>query len=200
VAAAAEVVEAEAVAAFPAEAGFLVVAAARPAVVQAAVGELDRAINTLPETFINQANMKPSEFISRLDEKRIAAAIGEAERRSSGEICVYISHRKRRDALEFARARFEKLGMTKTRHRNAVLIYLAPLTRQFAVVGDTGVHEKCGDGFWHQVVSAMKPSLQAEKFTDAILDGIRKVSDLLAQFFPPEPGDKNEIADQIIRD
>ena len=144
--------------------------------------------------------MKPADFLSRLDEKRIIAAVAEAERRSSGEICVYISHRKRRDALEFARARFKKLGMTRTRHRNAVLIYLAPLTRQFAVVGDTGVHEKCGDGFWHQVVSAMKPSLQTEKFTEAILDGIRKVGDLLAQHFPREPGDKNELADQIIRD
>jgi uncharacterized membrane protein len=144
--------------------------------------------------------MKPSDFISRLDEKRIADAIGEAEQRSSGEICVYISHRKRRDALEFARARFKKLGMTRTRLRNAVLIYLAPLSRQFAVVGDTGVHEKCGDGFWQEVVAAMKPRLQGENFTEAILDGIRKVGDVLAQHFPREPGDKNELADQIIRD
>jgi uncharacterized membrane protein len=81
-----------------------------------------------------------------------------------------------------------------------VLIYLAPLTRQFAVVGDTGVHEKCGEDFWNQVVAAMKPSLQAEKFTEAILEGIRKIGELLAQYFPREPGDKNEIADQIIRD
>ena len=179
---------------------FLAVAAARAAVVQAAVGELNRAINTFHDSFTNQSNMKPADFLSRLDEKRIIAAIAEAERRSSGEICVYISHRKRRDALEFARARFKKLGMTRTRHRNAVLIYLAPLTRQFAVVGDTGVHEKCGEDFWNQVVAVMRPNLQAEKFTEAVLEGIRKIGELLAQYFPRDPGDKNEIADQIIRD
>jgi len=169
-------------------------------VVQAAVGKFDRAINTLHEIFTNQSNMKPADFLSRLDEKRIIAAIAEAERRSSGEICVYISRRKRSDALEFARARFKKLGMTRTRHRNAVLIYLAPLTRQFAVVGDTGVHEKCGEDFWNHVVAAMRPNLQAEKFTEAILEGIRKIGELLARYFPRDPGDKNEIADQIIRD
>ena len=71
---------------------------------------------------------------------------------------------------------------------------------QFAVVGDSGVHEKCEDGFWHEETAVMKPRLQAEKFTGAILDGTRKVGDLLAKHFPPEPGDENELADQIIRD
>ena len=74
-----EVVVAEDVAAF------LAGAAARAAVVQAAVGELNRAINTFHDPFTNQSNMKPADFISRLDEKRIIAAIAEAERRSSGE-------------------------------------------------------------------------------------------------------------------
>src|SRR2546430_11456317 len=78
--------------------------------------------------------MHHKEFVRKLDETRIVKAIAETERKSSGEIRVYISHRRRTDPLKFARKRFVELGMTQTRHRNAVLIYLVTLTRQFAVV------------------------------------------------------------------
>src|SRR6266480_5159330 len=99
--------------------------------------------------------MHHKEFVSKLDETRIVKAITGAERKSSGEIRVYVSHRKRTDPLAFAQKRFLELGMTNTRHRNAVLIYLVPRTRQFAIVGDRGVHEKCGDAFWRDVTARM---------------------------------------------
>ena len=103
--------------------------------------------------------MKPAEFISRLDEARIIGAIAEAERKSSGELRVYVSHRKPIDPLAFAQKRFLQLGMTNTRHRNAVLIYLVPHTRQFAIVGDQGIHDKCGDAFWQEVTARMSDLL-----------------------------------------
>jgi hypothetical protein len=36
-------------------------------------------------------------------------------------------------------------------------------------------------------------SLQAEKFTEAILEGIRKIGERSAAFLLRDPGDKNEI-------
>ena len=144
--------------------------------------------------------MNHKEFISKLDEARIVKAIVEAERKSSGEIRVYISHRRRTDPLKFARKRFVELGMTKTRHRNAVLIYLVPLTRQFAVVGDAGVHEKCGDAFWQRVSAQMAGLLKQGRFTEAILEAIQMIGDTLARHFPRDPDDRNELPDRIVRD
>ena len=144
--------------------------------------------------------MKPREFISRLDEARIIDAIAEAERKSSGELRVYVSHRKRTDPLAFAQKRFLELGMTNTRHRNAVLIYLVPHTRQFAIVGDQGIHEKCGDAFWQEVTAKMSDLLKQGRSTDAILDAIQKVGDVLARNFPRDSDDQNELPDQIVRD
>ena len=144
--------------------------------------------------------MKPREFISRLDEARIIDAIAEAERKSSGELRVYVSRRKRTDPLAFARKRFLQLGMTNTRHRNAVLIYLVPHTGQFAIVGDRGIHEKCGDAFWQEVTARMSDLLKQGRFTDAILDAIQKVGDVLARHFPRDSDDQNEMPDQIVRD
>src|SRR5437867_6039792 len=144
--------------------------------------------------------MNPKEFISQLDEAKIVHAIAEAEGKSSGEIRVYVSRRKRTDPLSFAQKRFLQMGMTSTRHRNAVLIYLVPRTRQFAIVGDQGIHEKCGDTFWQQVSAGMTELLQQARFTEAILDAIQKVGAVLARHFPRDPDDQNELPDRIVRD
>ena len=92
------------------------------------------------------------------------------------------------------------MGMSKTRHRNAVLIYLVPRTRQFAIVGDQGVHEKCGDAFWQQVSAGMTELLKQGRLTEAILDAIQKVGDVLARNFPRGSDDQNELPDRIVRD
>ena len=122
------------------------------------------------------------------------------ERKSSGEIRVYVSHRRHADPMKFAQKRFVELGMTRTRHRNAVLIYLVPRARQFAVVGDKGIHEKCGDAFWREVSGAMTELLKQNMPTEAILKAIQMIGDVLAAHFPREPDDKNELPDGIVRD
>ena len=144
--------------------------------------------------------MHEKDFISKLDEKRVVAAIGEAEKKTSGEIRVYVSHKNRDDALGFAQKRFVALGMTKTRDRNAVLLYIVPRTRKFAVIGDVAVHQKCGDIFWQEVIALMTERLKKEEFTDALVHAIEKIGELLAQHFPRRPGDTDQLSNEIIKD
>lgn len=144
--------------------------------------------------------MKTSDFFSKLDETRIVAEIAVAEKQTSGEIRVFVSSRTPEDAVARARERFEKLGMTRTRQRNAVLIYFAPRVQKFAVIGDRGIHEKCGDAFWQETVAEIGAHLRADHFTEAVQHAVRKVGALLAQHFPPEPGDVNELPNDLLRD
>lgn len=144
--------------------------------------------------------MRPKEFIDHLDDDKIVAAIAEAERKTSGEIRVYVSHRKREDALAGARARFVKLGMARTRHRNAVLIYFAPLTHKFAIWGDVGVHTKCGEVFWQEIAGRMTASLKNGRFTEAAVLAVQSVGEVLARHFPREPDDKDELPNKVERD
>jgi uncharacterized membrane protein len=144
--------------------------------------------------------MTPTAFIDQLDEARILAAIADAERKSSGEIRVYISHRSIKDALARARSRFIELGIQNTRCRNGVLIYLAPRTQQFAIVGDVGVHEKCGDSFWQELTAQMRTRLKEGQFTEAVVQVVGMIGDLLARHFPRNPDDQNELPDRIARD
>jgi uncharacterized membrane protein len=135
-----------------------------------------------------------------LEESRIVAAIASAEKRTSGEMRVWISEKERTDALAAAKERFVKLGMQKTKQRNAVLIYFAPASQQFAIWGDNAVHEKCGDTFWKSIATGMVPFLKEQKYTEAVEFAVKALGDVLARHFPREPGDINELPDQIVRD
>jgi uncharacterized membrane protein len=143
--------------------------------------------------------MKPQEFLDRLDHQRISGAIAAAERTTSGEIRVFVERGDvAADPLLFAEQKFLELGMEKTAERNAILIFVAPHAQKFAVVGDEGVHKKCGAEFWQQLVDAMRAHFQREEFTDALVEAIESAGELLARYFPRRHDDRNELSDQVI--
>jgi uncharacterized membrane protein len=144
--------------------------------------------------------MKTQDFLHHLDEPHVVKAIADAEARTSGEIRVFITEREvEGDVIPRATARFEKLGMTATRDRNAVLLYFAPKSQKYAIIGDTGIHEKCGQAFWEEVAAEMHRLLKEEKFTDAVVAAVEKVGEVLARHFPVRPDDKNELPNRVER-
>jgi uncharacterized membrane protein len=111
-----------------------------------------------------------------------------------------VTHRKPSNLEERARRRFELLGMTRTAHRNGVLIYIAPKLRRFQILGDSGIHEKCGDDFWKETAAGMEELFRRGDFTEGLLHGIAKAGDLLAEHFPRADGDANELPDEVTED
>jgi uncharacterized membrane protein len=142
--------------------------------------------------------MKPRHFIAQLDRKRLEAAIAAAETKTSGEIRVLIHRRPVDDAVAFAQKEFLRLGMQKTRERNAVLLFVAPASQAFALIGDEGVHLKCGQAFWAEVAAVMQENFRAGDFTGALLEGIARAGQLLAAHFPPGPEGTNELPNQVV--
>jgi uncharacterized membrane protein len=128
--------------------------------------------------------MRTKDLFTQLDHDRITAAIQEVEKHTSGEIRVYVSHHKVSDPRHAAARRFVKLGMDKTKHRNAVLIFIAPESQNFAIWGDVAVHAKCGEGFWEDVAGAMRELFRQGSFTEGIVHGVNTAGKLLAQHFP----------------
>jgi len=143
--------------------------------------------------------MRTKEFLSKLDHDRIIEAIRRAESKTSGEIRVYIQRGKfETDPVMLAQKKFQRLGMYKTRERNAVLIFVAPRAHKFAVVGDQAIHEKCGEQFWQHVVDGMRVHFQNEKFSHALTEAINEVGKVLATHFPRTSANTNELPDEII--
>jgi uncharacterized membrane protein len=145
--------------------------------------------------------MKPKEFIDQLDDARVVAAIADAERKTSGEIRVFVSSRALGNdhVQKRAEARFIKLGMAATAERNGVLFYFIPRDRKFAIVGDRGIHEKCGPEFWSGIAEVLHNQLAKGKFTEGVVEAIALAGAALEKHFPRAGSDRNELGDEIER-
>lgn len=128
--------------------------------------------------------MHPKKFTKQLPHDTIVAAIREAEQKTSGEIRVLISHKSVEDPVAMAQKEFVRLGMASSPEKNGVLIFVAPRTHKFAVIGDAGVHAKCGDEFWRELAKVMTEYFRRSEFTEGIIHGVRKAGQLLAEHFP----------------
>ena len=145
--------------------------------------------------------MRTKEFLGKLEHERIVQAIRESESKTSGEIRIFLQRGLLADdPVEAAGKKFHALGMHKTAARNGVLIFIAPRAHKFAVIGDAGIHEKCGEALWQGVVGKMRQHFQQEHFTDAIVEAVSDLGSVLADQFPRQPGDKNELPDAIIEE
>ena len=102
---------------------------------------------------------------AKIDRARVVAAIRAAEASTSGEIRVLLARHRAENPVAAAQKHFQRLGMDRSPLRNAVLIFLAPRSRTFAVIGDQGVHEKCGDRFWSELAAVMQDDFRRGDFT-----------------------------------
>ena len=143
--------------------------------------------------------MRTHRFLRELEHDRVVNAIKKAETKTSGQIRVFLQRGKfEQDALARAQKKFIHLGMEKTAERNAVLIFVAPRAQKFAVIGDEGVHQKCGEKFWQDLVARMREHFLREDFTQALVEGIESTGELLAKHFPRTGPAPNELPDEIV--
>lgn len=143
--------------------------------------------------------MKLLPTVPHVDDVRIVAAIAAAEAHTSGEIRIVLSRQSITDPVAAAAEQFERLEMMTTADRNGVLIFVAPSSHTFAVIGDQGVHEKCGQDFWHALTTAMSAHFKRGEFTEGLVLGISRAGVLLAEHFPRRADDPNGLPDHIER-
>ena len=139
-------------------------------------------------------------FFSPEENQRIVSAIQEAERRTSGEIRVYIeSHCRFVDPVDRAIELFYGLKMDKTEQRNGVILYIAIKDHQLAIYGDEGIHQKVGKAFWNKAVQHILSEFNAAHYSNGIIQILKEVGDVLHEHFPYQSDtDRNELPDEIV--
>jgi uncharacterized membrane protein len=142
--------------------------------------------------------MKQQEFLDKLDQPRLLAAVRDAEALTSGEIRIHVQAKTYGiDIKTVAERTFERLGMTKTALRNGVLLFIATEEQAFYICGDKGIDEKVPAGFWDDVAAKLTEQFKSGQFTDGIVEAIGAVGEHLARFFPRASDDVNELSDDI---
>ena len=143
---------------------------------------------------------KKKDFFTPQQKEQLVEAIQKAEQRTSGEVRVFIESKCRFvDAMDRAKELFLKLGMDKTKDRNATLIYVAIKDRQAAILGDQGIHEKVGTQYWNDVVQKMIHYFRQDDLVGGLCQSITELGEALHYYFPYDRDtDKNELPDEIV--
>lgn len=139
-------------------------------------------------------------FFSEEEQQQITEAVRNAERRTSGEIRVFIESRcKYMDALDRAAEIFFGLSMEKTQDRNGILLYVAMKDRQLAVFGDENIHKKVGTEYWNAEVKKLISNFNKDNYARGIRDCVTEIGEALHTHFPYNSNtDKNELPDDIV--
>lgn len=143
--------------------------------------------------------LKKKEFFSEAEKERLLQAIRQAERLTSGEIRLFVESRCGYvDPMDRAKEAFGPMGMSNTRLQNGVLLYVALLDKQFAILGDSGIHQKVGQGFWQEAAAKLKGQFRQGEIVPGLEACILTIGQSLRQHFPHQADDENELPDDIV--
>ncbi|MEA2570992.1 MAG: hypothetical protein QOI24_2993 [Acidobacteriota bacterium] len=142
--------------------------------------------------------MQQKEFLEKLDQKRIVAAIADAEKQTSGEVRVHVQPKVTGGELrDVAERTFERLGMTKTALRNGVLLFIASEENRFVILGDQGINDKVPAGFWDDIAAKLTIRFRNGEFTEGIVDAVTSAGAQLREYFPRAADDVDELSNEI---
>ncbi|MCR9064784.1 MAG: TPM domain-containing protein [Cytophagales bacterium] len=137
-------------------------------------------------------------FFSEAEKEQIVGAIKRAELNTSGEIKVHVEeHCPLDNPLDRAAEVFDLLSLDNTAQRNGVLFYLSIRDRQFAILGDKGIHAKVGQELWEEEKKLLIGYLSAGETVNGLCLAIEKAGKALQTNFPYQSDDVNEISDEI---
>lgn len=137
------------------------------------------------------------DFFSAGEKEEIKQAVMQAELNTSGEIRVHIENTCKGNVLDRAAYLFKHLRMNKTRLRNGVLIYLSVKNRQFAIIGDKGIHRVVPGNFWDHIKENVIRDFREGKFKEGLIKAISETGIHLKKHFPYKKDDVNELPDEI---
>jgi putative membrane protein len=105
---------------------------------------------------------------------------------------------QRRFAETMARQQFAERVHRKTAARNGVLFFAALAERHVEILVDEGVAARIEAEQWRTIVNDFVAAIRMGTTEEGFLVAIGSAAALLEPHFPCEPGDRNEIADEIV--
>lgn len=98
---------------------------------------------------------------------------------------------------ERALAHFIAEGLTETKKRTGVLIYVSLFEHRVEILGDRGIHAKVDNDYWDSLCDALSKRIAEGRITDGIVEATRNIGAKLREHFPREADDENELPDHM---
>ena len=110
-----------------------------------------------------------------------------------------VPRRVKREAVRaLAMQQFLAHGLHTTEARTGVLIFVAIAERQAEIIADSGIAAKVEPAVWQAAMDGLVGEVRAGRLADGLTATIANVGQTLARHFPRLPGDRNELADELI--
>lgn len=87
---------------------------------------------------------------------------------------------------------------SKTRENSGILIFISLLERQVRIIADSGISAKISDDLWKLIADELAEGIGKRDAASAIIGAIEKCGELLAQHFPAEADNPDELSNNII--
>ena len=128
-----------------------------------------------------------------------ALAAFEAAKRTPALKRLFVSReRALHETTLAAQAAFFRHGLTETRERNAVLVYVSIFERLVLLQPDTGLAGKLDQTALDAATAALTEGIRQGRQAAALAACIDTLAGLLAPHFPPRDEDANEVPDLIL--
>ncbi len=136
---------------------------------------------------------------------KIEAAIKESETQHSGEIRFAIESALDYSALfndEPCRERaldvFAELRVWDTEQNNGVLIFLLLADKDVEIIADRGINARVNSSEWKRICALIQKNFHEGQFEEGIKRGILEIGNILANHFPPEKDNPNELPNEPV--
>lgn len=103
---------------------------------------------------------------------------------------------KRAQVHRSALARFVLSGVSATRDRTGILVFLSGFEHQVEIVADEAIHKKCGTGYWDAQVKAIADGIRNGRRAEAVAAAVVEMGARLKEGFPRAADDQNELPDR----
>ena len=134
--------------------------------------------------------------------KAIENAIRESERSHDGELRFAVEgglklwlllHERtpRARAIEI----FSQLRVWDTENNSGVLIYVQAVDRHIEIIADRGINAKVEQRQWEAIAGRMQTEFRVQHYEAGAIEGVREITALLAQHFPPTGANPDELPD-----
>lgn len=95
-------------------------------------------------------------------------------------------------------AAFTEQGLHYTRGHTGILLLVSLLERRVQVLADRGINEKVSPGTWDEVTKILTAGLKSGHACDAFCQAIARCGELLAEHFPRQADDKDELPNRLV--
>ncbi|MCB5174598.1 MULTISPECIES: TPM domain-containing protein [Microvirga] len=105
---------------------------------------------------------------------------------------------KRTRAHEAAAREFLSRGLTRTRERTGVLIYVALAEHHAEILADTGIADRVEPRVWQDIIAGLTAEIREGRLVDGLVAAIGQAGAILAQHAPPRFDDADELPNKVI--